>query len=268
MGRNKAWPAALMALLRRSSEDLHPATCGAALGACAEGSQWVGALALLADLRRKFTSLPNAVCLLAVLTACSRAARWRHALAAVVAYPELANKPASPKCAATLVAACAAGAAWQSALALLRTLPMNGWPLGNVTSRAALAYAAPISGCRQVARWQHALILFHTARRASRLEAGSPSLADTACLNAALSACDRRGSWRSALLLLREAESWRLRLDSVSFNATISACDAHVFHHTRLDQHLQCHHGMCSRGSLALRHPHPFHSYSARHWER
>ena len=107
-----------------------------------------------------------------------------------------------------VLSACQKGTAWSQALGALAE-----------TEKTTISASSVISACREAGHWNLALCLV-SKMHSMRLQ---PSLVS---LNAATSACEKTGLWRSAFWLLNsKVKTWSLKADTITYNAALSACE-------------------------------------------
>ncbi|CAE8644991.1 unnamed protein product [Polarella glacialis] len=189
-GRRAEWAAAIAlidaAWLR--GEEVHAATCGAAVGSCQAGARWQHALGLLTAMGQQ-RGRANAACLLLGIGACGRESQWQQALAAlspVLPMPCDSTGFAMPMpepdaaCFNAAVAACARGAAWAAALATV------AWMVVRRVQPTAVSLNSAISAAEKASQWSWSLELLTRGPKMLSLPGR-----DTVGVNAAMSACGR-----------------------------------------------------------------------------
>lgn len=208
------WGRAMSLLDRTYDESLQPNTITytASVSAYEKSSQWHLALHSLEHIQLKCIQ-GHIFALNSCIASCENAQKWDLAL---TFFHSLAWKVQRDVATynATL-SALGTGHFWQGSLQKLRDLSSSLDP-------SVITYNSAVSIFEKVSRWQHALLVFdELAQLASRrLQANV-----TTC-NSLISAFEKCGAWREALHLVScMIQVWRLRPDSITYNATISACE-------------------------------------------
>ncbi|CAJ1429479.1 unnamed protein product, partial [Effrenium voratum] len=144
--------------------------------------------------------LPTRACNQAI-SACAKSGNWRQALQLLdcVAKPDVVSFNSA-------LNACGTAAQWQRALRLLAEISRRRLEASEISVNTA------VSACSRGGRWQWAL---HLAKSSCSIIA----------VNSLISACGCAKEWRLALHLLGAFQNRNLRMDSISFNSAISACD-------------------------------------------
>ncbi|CAJ1444319.1 unnamed protein product, partial [Effrenium voratum] len=184
---------------------------------------WHHALVLLSALETA-AAQPNAVSVSAATAACAKSAEWRRSLRLASG----GSGGGAVGCSAAM-SSCEKRGQWRHAVALLAKI-----------ARAdvdCVACGNAVSACAKAGKWLQALAIFHERRQHVQL--------DLVAFNAAITACEKASEWRQALGLLRELRTRRLREDTVTCSAVVSACVkiwpmalallAELWHHIRVD---------------------------------
>jgi len=108
---------------------------------------------------------------------------------------------------------CKARALWERSLLLLHRA-RHGFGAREIS----MAFESAVVSCSRAKRWQHALQGLWQLHRTPGL-----GLFGGTC-SAAISACAKSSRWEQSLLLLSDAKSKRMLLDTSCYNAAVSAC--------------------------------------------
>ncbi|CAE6934975.1 unnamed protein product [Symbiodinium sp. CCMP2456] len=211
--RASRWSRALVAL----TEELPDASLlpdavawNACAAACAAGSHWAGALALLE--RAADSSVPM---LRAAMDACLKASLWQRAL--------LLQPDGDVGCYAAAARALGRTANWQMALMLLQKSHCK-------TSRkdASQLLRDVLGVMAKAGKWKHAcgVLTAHmdTGPNSDRQDRLRVAKFDNAALNAVIAACTEAARWEKALEVLQAGRGMRIQTDVVNHNAALAAC--------------------------------------------
>lgn len=180
-----------------------------------ETANWQQALFLLPALslpgRHSFCSR--------LLSRLSRRSQWRVAQSFFHALPDL-GIAFTPGIYSAFLSSCAQKSLWQHAIHLLDLAESRRF--GNLSAKAldAPVYNTVITSCARASKWQWSICLLDRLRNPK-----SHCKANLLSFNASLNACERRGLWAQALVLLEHMQEDRLTPDSASLNCTLSACE-------------------------------------------
>ncbi|CAE7913117.1 unnamed protein product [Symbiodinium necroappetens] len=211
--RASRWSRALVALTEELPEaSLLPdaVAWNACAAACAAGSHWVGALALLE--RTADNSVPM---LRAAMDACLKASLWQRAL--------LLQADGDVGCHAAAAQAFGRTANWQMALVLLQKSPCK------TSHKDASQLLRNVLGVlAKAGKWKHAcgVLTAHidAGPNSDRQDRPGAAKFDNAALNAVIAACTEAARWENALEVLKAGRRLRIQTDVVNHNAALAAC--------------------------------------------
>ncbi|CAE7739088.1 ANKRD50 [Symbiodinium necroappetens] len=234
------WMLALSALedvATRQSIDV--ISINAALSACERSGQWQPAMSLLEGC---LPSVPDIISYGAAVSACEKEGRWEEAVYLLSRLPQV-RIAGDVSFYNAVISASEKGSRWQMALQLL--------PMISVLRLEAdvVSYSSAISACQKCDEWRVALLLL------SEMEMIHVKV-DTIACNSAISACswlkalgvlntmqfcavrstiitfgsitscfESMGRWQLALQILRIGKMQTLRLQDITCNAAIGACE-------------------------------------------
>ena len=184
--------------------------------ACEKDGRWEEALCLLSQLGHARIvgdlSFYNAV-----ISAAEKGSRWQLALQLLPVVSQLQLK-ADVISYSSAISACQKCDEWQAALQLLSEMQSGHVKLD------VYAFNAAISACRQ--SWLKALYLLNSmqfcAIQSTVITCGSVI---SCCCEKAGKAARAPGRWQLALQVLRAAQMQTLRLQDITYNAAIGACE-------------------------------------------
>ena len=193
-----------MAQVDRSPLGLSPSD--SFLAFCKAG-QWQQALVFLPSVRSVRGLQPACSHLLASL---ARQSKWQEAQSFFRALPTHLH---TPGILSAFLSSYAQKRFWQHSLSVLHS---------QLLAQAALDAAVHntvITSCARASRWPWSLWLL------TELSESPKSRANLLTFNAAIHACERRGLWVQALLLLQQMQNVKITPDSTSLNCILSACE-------------------------------------------
>ena len=180
-----------------------------------ETANWQQALLLLPTLslpwRHSFCSR--------LLSRLSRRSQWQAAQSFFHALPDL-GIAFTPGIYSAFLSSYAQKYLWQHSIHLLDLAESRRF--GKLSAKAldAPVYNTVITSCARASKWQWSICLLDRLRHPK-----SHCKANLFSFNASLNACERRGLWAQALVLLEHMQEDRLTPDSASLNCTLSACE-------------------------------------------
>eukprot|EP00397_Hematodinium_sp_SG-2012_P004778 GEMP01004792.1.p1 GENE.GEMP01004792.1~~GEMP01004792.1.p1 ORF type:complete len:730 (+),score=214.49 GEMP01004792.1:142-2331(+) len=210
--------------------DIH--TYGSLISACEKGKQWEMALHWLQ--RTHAANMSSVVCYNAAMAAC--VSEWPHAILLLRRCQSLTLRPDTISY-NSCIAALQKGRKWVMALELLAEMDTHRIPKDTIT------YNTAISTLAKGRKWQMALQMFHhvdptDVTIGAQCDAFASAMqwekalalvehpfANTVAFSAALTACARAKQWEKALQLLATMRARNVAPDSISYNATIRACE-------------------------------------------
>ncbi|CAE7191671.1 unnamed protein product, partial [Symbiodinium microadriaticum] len=205
------WPWALWylyILTTRSAAQPTEATFASAIHACATGTAWRRALALLGQLT-PHSLQPTTVIFGACIDACAKARQWHRAAMLLQIMPSQ-SLVANTLTTNALLTALATGSRWQEALSLFEGADKDG---GSSPATYGAACAAMAAG----AVWRSALDLLDLMHRRS--------FARTMQVwHSAQTACSNTGQWTKVLQLLEEA-SCEVPLDLANYLTALASVE-------------------------------------------
>eukprot|EP00439_Symbiodinium_sp_Y106_P060300 s596_g8.t3 len=186
------------------------ATFASAIHACATGTQWRRALALLGQLT-PHSLQPTTVIFGACIDACAKARQWHRAAVLLQSMPTQ-SLVANTLTTNALLTALATGSRWQEALALFEEADKE-----QDGGSSPAAYGAACAAMAAGALWRSALDLLDLMHRRS--------LARTMQVwHSAQTACSNTGQWTKVLRLLEEASS-EVPLDLANYLTALASVE-------------------------------------------